>query len=544
MNKLQEKINKCFTDSFGRTPLEERLIDLKRECWELINYKDLQALKDLWTLLSDGKLPFVPDVDRFMAKVFNRKYLKIKDKFESSSVPKALRDVAADVVGDDEEESLSYYSLKELRRDLRLDVSLEEMAKWDSDVFLNIALEKIKNHQIYEAEDYSKLLIIISGNLDEAFCFCKETSETDLDADLFYRKSLSVNILDVKKALTSKFRSEQIARFGNIHIIYPSINKDSYKKIITRKIEEVMSNTLDRFSVKITVDKTIEALIYNNGVFPVQGTRPLFSTIKEIIESSLPTFLFECFMKDMDSFTMTYDGESICALFENEICKIPYTGSLDRTREGNKEPDKQAIVSVHEGGHALAHALVFGVTPPQVNALTNDRNLGGFVIGQKFWESIDFVLRQITVALAGRAAELIVFGDAFTGTGSARDLKEATKEMAYLIRNTGYHPHILSTRVCESDNNAIEGNTDLDPTNDIIEKAIQEIANKAKTLIKDRLPLFKELVSYLYKNHSITPYVFCKLCASHNLHIDLKDDIEEELCPEYKDKLDFFLSSK
>jgi nicotinate-nucleotide adenylyltransferase len=43
---LQEKINKTFTEAFGRTPLKARLDDIMGEAEELIRYTDLKNLKE------------------------------------------------------------------------------------------------------------------------------------------------------------------------------------------------------------------------------------------------------------------------------------------------------------------------------------------------------------------------------------------------------------------------------------------------------------------------------------------------------------------
>ena len=85
------------------------------------------------------------------------------------------------------------------------------------------------------------------------------------------------------KALGARFKPEQIARFGNMQVIYPSLNKTTYETIIKRKIVSIQENIKDQFGITLDIDQSIGDLIYNNGVFPTQGTRPVFSTISEIV---------------------------------------------------------------------------------------------------------------------------------------------------------------------------------------------------------------------------------------------------------------------
>ena len=40
----------------------------------------------------------------------------------------------------------------------------------------------------------------------------------------------------------------------------------------------------------------MNGLIYRNGVFPVQGVRPVFSSVIDILESNVSRFLFEALM--------------------------------------------------------------------------------------------------------------------------------------------------------------------------------------------------------------------------------------------------------
>lgn len=46
IKNLQDKINKCFTEHFGYTPLNERLDDIQGETLELINSTDVKNLKE------------------------------------------------------------------------------------------------------------------------------------------------------------------------------------------------------------------------------------------------------------------------------------------------------------------------------------------------------------------------------------------------------------------------------------------------------------------------------------------------------------------
>ena len=83
--------------------------------------------------------------------------------------------------------------------------------------------------------DYSRLLIFVTGNLDELYDHLAEAVEDcDTDADVFHARSRKLSVINVKNALGQRFRPEQIARLGNNHFIYPSLSRASYQRLIAR----------------------------------------------------------------------------------------------------------------------------------------------------------------------------------------------------------------------------------------------------------------------------------------------------------------------
>ncbi len=89
--------------------------------------------------------------------------------------------------------------------------------------------------------NYSKSLIFVLGNIDEAYTMSNNFS-ADMDADEFHKESLKITILKIKNALKEMFRAEQVSRLGNIHIIYPALNRHAYLKIIQNELKKVASN--------------------------------------------------------------------------------------------------------------------------------------------------------------------------------------------------------------------------------------------------------------------------------------------------------------
>jgi hypothetical protein len=87
---------------------------------------------------------------------------------------------------------------------------------------------------VFEPLDCSRCLVIISGDLDEAFTMAGEGAEADVDADLFATYTEKFTVVDVKSALTRRFKPEQVARFGNTHLIYTSLRRRHFAAWIRR----------------------------------------------------------------------------------------------------------------------------------------------------------------------------------------------------------------------------------------------------------------------------------------------------------------------
>jgi cell division protease FtsH len=433
-----------------------------------------------------------------------------------------------------------YYSLKHFKDTLRLSESIEEIAKWSTSKKKAVIVQKMDEQSIYDDVDYTKSLIFISGNLDEAYEFAKKTNEVDVDADIFNKLSMKINILDIKKALVARFKPEQIARFGNMQIIYPTLSKSSYETIIQRKVQEVIDNVKMRCNITIDIDKSIHSLIYENGVFPTQGTRPVFSTISEILESPLPPFLLNAFSKNSKRINISYEKGNIKAEINGAIIKYPYRGTIDKLRnERNKNLDSRVLNAVHEAGHAVVYAALFHSPPPQISSRPASTEINGFVWIHEICGSKEMIENKICAIVAGGSAEKIVFGKQNATWGAQDDLHEATKLAGSMVKRYGMDE--FSSFIMHPQRSDIV-NTDLNSANSIIESIMVKFISKAEDILKERKSLFNDTVDFLLEHKELSPEDFKKMCAKRGLRIDLKQS-EEILYSDYNHQYQDFKKS-
>ena len=436
----------------------------------------------------------------------------------------------------------SFYSAQKIKNMLRLTESVDEIMTWDTATKVDTVLKKMEDKTAYKDEVYRKLLIFISGNLDEAFVMADDTCETDIDADYFHEQTKKINVLTIKEKLLKRFKPEQIARLGNCHVIYPSLNKASYNLIINRKINEITGEIYNNCGVRINIDDSVRETIYRNGVFPVQGTRPLFSTISTFFESSLPHFIINALSNNTYDINIRYDDKHLISDINGNEIKLFIEGDIDKVVEKKKDINNSCKVAVHESGHAVAYAVLFGVSPTQISINLADNHSRGFVFNHAIYGSRKQYLDMIKVCLAGRVGEEIVFGSDNISSGNTVDLSNATQYAAQMVRQCNM-ADFESYVVVPNDQRAGLLNTDALKSNPLIENIVKIEKSNTISLINDNINLIIELSQYLIKNNSIKPDVFVEICGKHGVNIT-ELNTRETVIPPFKEMFDQFLSNQ
>lgn len=523
---------------------------------EIHDYK----FRDVWTLLSDGKLPFEADINYIMQLLWqynkksekekalktvnlktvtsnNDKPTEVRSAKPTPADPEDLLDVSFE---DEDEREWSFYTLNHFKKVLRLDIPIEEIATWTDDQKKSILTTRLNDPRLlYEEEDYSKSLIFISGNLDEAYRFAEETDEADVNADIFHELSQKITIIDIKRALTSRFKPEQIARFGNNHILYPSLSRSFFEIIIERRVEAITKRIREKHQIDVQVDKTILDLIYDNGVFPTQGVRPVFSTISEILECLLPKFLLMALVQKTKSIFLYYDTNAICVKIKDKVIRYPYKGTLDVLKaQRNKNIDRKVLTSVHEAGHSIAYALLFKHVPPQIVSTTTSPKSEGFICMHAICGAKEQINKKISVLLAGIEAEKLIFGEDSATSGGSWDLREATESAARMVRSYGMDQFKSWLNLDEPE----RANTDIDSTNPVVEEIIRKRMQETKDLLKANRSLLLDVAEELVSKSKLIPKEFQAICKKHGVNASIMEH-KSDIYLDYESKLKKFKKS-
>jgi hypothetical protein len=433
---------------------------------------------DFWELLSDGRLSkkTKDDLDYYLSSMlFNKKDIqRKKDKGE---------------VVDNENPAIGYWEASQLRKMVGSEKDVVDFADITQSEMIEMILSEKKKKKIYEPVNHSQTLLIISGNLDEAFSMAHQTSEADVDADIFHAYTTKVTAVDIKNALSRKFRPEQVARFGNIHLIYTSLKKSDFELLVTREVEKIIVKTRDRTGVKLTVDKSINELIYRNGVFPVQGVRPVFSSVIDILEANLSKYLFSALKKKAKTIDIKYNSlkSQIEAKIGKEAIVTPYVGRIDKIRDKN-EQDAVANISVHEAGHAVAYMALFGLSPLQLKSKVASSYAGGFTFPHEIHETRENLIKKMKVYLAGGLAEELMFGVDNASIGRSHDREQVTIYAIDFVRRYGFDDEFMANYTLLDAYFMDKSVTDTD-----VEKMISRFCAETRGLLGEHRELLRQL---------------------------------------------------
>lgn len=374
----------------------------------------------------------------------------------------------------------------------------------------------------------SQSLIFVLGNLDELYTMAGELSP-DINADEFRKMSGKITITHVKHALKNRFRNEQIARLGNNHIIYPALGKNDYERIISAELDKFRYQVLTKHGLSIDFDPSVHEIIYSEGVFPTQGTRPVFTTIQQLIGSQLGNIISHqllneikaggvCILKKDNSLRVLYQNESRTI---HELI-IPLNFPLDKLR-ANKKNDEQAMVAVHESGHAVLAILLKKRIPVSVYSVSADNEMGGFTFlndDQKLLTRKE-VICHLAFLLGGIAAEKLIFGEENVSLGSTNDIYRATSFASLIIKESGMGKIMAAIR---SESPYTDSYLHDSSANEEIKELLSNAMQLAEVTLTEHRSFLVELSQLLIEKTNIQKAELKQIISNRGLDSFLKKD--------------------
>lgn len=432
----------------------------------------------------------------------------------------------------------SIYGAARYKRILKIAKKVEDIMVMTPKEMLPF-VERLKDNftEVVLETDYSKCVFIICANLDSVFDL-DPSARVDVDADVVHESCKHITVFDIKRGLSSFLFDEQLARLGNNFIVFYTINKKGFRTIIATELERVKEDVKRVSNIDITFDKSIYRTIYRNGVFPTQGARCVFSTIASMISNMIPKILFDSRSEEPTSLTLSYDPASF-SLVTDDGKKYKVLGPVDEaTIRIMNNPNERRCTSVHEAGHAIVYAELFGAVPNAIVSVVADSYVGaGYITTHQIRHTRATMTNFITTAVAGMVAEELVFGKDYRTVGCSSDLVTATVMASRFIRRFAFSEKIKAVvGHDESFYNNVGG------TSEAINEMVVASIKKASDIITSNISLLKDVSERLYQKNSLTPDEFSSISKEHSKNYAILE-FGAKIIPNFDEKYAAFKNS-
>ena len=202
-----------------------------------------------------------------------------------------------------------------------------------------------------------------------------------------------------------------------------------------------------------------------------------------------------------------------------EAIEVVMMGKEKKDRIMTKK--ERRIVSYHEIGHALASALQKNTDPIQKITIV-PRTMGALGYAwyvpeeEKHLESRDELYEQIVTALAGRAAEEMIF--ASVTTGAANDIEKATSLARSMVTRFGMSEKFGLIKLESMEDRYLSGRMVMECADETaagvdeeVMKILSQAYEEAKHLLDENRDLLDKLAEYLLEKESITGKQFMEI---------------------------------
>jgi hypothetical protein len=487
-------------------------------------------LRFVWDLVDNGKLTYIPETNAFYqkrAEVCLALLLKARElgvvidkgavventgefsglfrDFYFESYGRGGNPMDANYFLSDDFVSGVYYLSND---DFTVEQSVrDEVMRSDLEGIAEIILKALETRNATRELDLSKALIFILGNLDEAYGM-SHSMNPDISADELHEATLRINITDIKSALKLRFRPEQIARLGNNHLIYRAFRNAHFEELIRRELDRVAGFIRSEFGFEIVYHSSIHELIYNEGVFPAQGTRPVLTTVRNYIESWFGHIVIQAVDRQLPVAAVGWSYANAVYRFEYRdpegnavaVSEAPVRLRIESLRT-NTDRNLQAHTAVHEAGHAVLAVLTLRILPSVIVSKSAADNADGFCMVNlpQGLTTRETLRKDIVISLGGYVAEKMIFGEEHTSSGVSGDIVEATSLANAAIRQYAMGSDPVTVASCSSADDDVFYMTDKYREEAL--KLIRECEKEAERLLDKHRLLLLKISEYLVDHY-------------------------------------------
>ena len=277
-------------------------------------------------------------------------------------------------------------------------------------------------------------------------------------------------------------------------------------KLISMELDKFKIKAKELYELDFEFGKSVNTIIYKEGVFPTQGTRPIFTTINTLIESYASKIIADILLNNWKTEKIIWNfidetGEyEIQFIEKNKIYKRKYSIKLklENLRKSTKD-DSQAHVAVHESGHAVASCVILGLIPEEIVSKTAGNKNGYCRVKMPQITTKDLIKKDISVGLGGYVAEKLIFGEELLSAGSCKDIEMVTQRAIAYVKTYGMTGFPILVGL-ESDKMNDSHHFDHESTDREDKKLVHGCQKTTERIIKTKKTLLVNLSQHPYEN--------------------------------------------
>jgi cell division protease FtsH len=189
-----------------------------------------------------------------------------------------------------------------------------------------------------------------------------------------------------------------------------------------------------------------------------------------------------------------------------EISMDEVNDAIDRVLAGPEKKDRvmsekrKTLVAYHEAGHALVGALMPDYDPVQKISIIPRGRAGGLTWFTPSEDRMDsglysrsYLQNQMAVALGGRLAEEIIFGEEEVTTGASNDLQQVTRVARQMVTRFGMSDRLGPVALGRQNGNMFLGR-EIASDRDFSDTTAAAIDEEVRSLVDDAYRRAKEVL--------------------------------------------------
>lgn len=225
-----------------------------------------------------------------------------------------------------------------------------------------------------------------------------------------------------------------------------------------------------------------------------------------------------------------------------EISMDEVNDAIDRVLAGPEKKDRvmsekrKALVAYHEAGHALVGALMPDYDPVQKISIIPRGRAGGLTWFTPSEDRMDsglysrsYLQNQMAVALGGRLAEEIIFGEEEVTTGASNDLQQVTRVARQMVTRYGMSDRLGPVALGRQNGNMFLGrdiasdrdfsDTTAAAIDEEVRKLVDEAYQRAKEVMLNNKHILDKLAEMLIDKETVDAEELQELLATNDVRM-------------------------